>query len=299
VIGAWAAWRVARIRADVYHFHDPELIPLGLLLKLAGRSVVYDVHEDLPRDLQGKPWIPPVFRGPLARIGGFVESLAARCFDGIVAATPAIRARFDFKLDRAVTVRNYPLLAEFCCEPIRWEERRDVACYVGKITEDRGLLDMLGAVAECPARLVLCGEVYPAELERHIRRAARVEWRGYLDRASVVSVMRTCKVGLLPLHRRQSYAESLPVKLFEYMAAGVPVVASDFPMWREIVNKHECGICVDPGNVREIAGAIRWILEHPETGAAMGDNGRRAVFQNYSWEGEARKLEALYLDVIT
>jgi glycosyltransferase involved in cell wall biosynthesis len=83
------------------------------------------------------------------------------------------------------------------------------------------------------------------------------------------------------------------------MAAGVPVVASDFPMWREIVNKHECGICVDPGNVREIAGAIRWILEHPETGAAMGDNGRRAVFQNYSWEGEARKLEALYLDVIT
>jgi glycosyltransferase involved in cell wall biosynthesis len=101
-------------------------------------------------------------------------------------------------------------------------------------------------------------------------------------------------MGLVLLHPEPRFIVSLPIKMFEYMSAGVPVIASNFPIWQEIVENNNCGICVDPLNVNEIADAMKWILENPEEAAQMGRNGRHAVETIYNWEAESKKLVEVY-----
>jgi glycosyltransferase involved in cell wall biosynthesis len=105
-------------------------------------------------------------------------------------------------------------------------------------------------------------------------------------------VLRGARVGLLVLHPVEAHLESLPIKLFEYMAAGIPVVASDFPAWRELVG--DAGLLVDPYDVGAIAGAIDTLLDDPQAAEAMGARGRAAVADRYGWEGEAERLLSLY-----
>ena len=102
------------------------------------------------------------------------------------------------------------------------------------------------------------------------------------------------EIGLVTLAPRPNYLESYPTKLFEYMASGVPVVASDFPLWRKIVEDAGCGLLVDPQKPEAIAKAMDWLFEHPNQAADMGAAGRRAAHRTYNWQSEADKLLALY-----
>ena len=81
------------------------------------------------------------------------------------------------------------------------------------------------------------------------------------------------------------------------MAAGLPVIASNFPLWKEIVEKNKCGICVNPLSPREIAAAINWMLQNPTDAAEMGRNGRKAVLEKYNWEAESKKLIKFYEEI--
>lgn len=290
--------RAGRERADVYHFHDPELIPAALLLKLRGYQVFYDVHEDLPRQIRAKHWITPWLRRPVGLAVELGERIAARAFDGIVAATPTIAERFPAK--KTVVVQNFPIVSEFT--QVRSERSHPaVFAYVGALTVIRGAREMVKAVGgierEHDVRLNCYGRIEPPELEAELRELAgwcRTDLLGWGSRVKIAQLLARAHAGLVVLHPTPNYLDSYPVKLFEYMASGLPVIASDFPLWRTIVEGAGCGLLVDPLDPEAIESAMRWILEHPQEAESMGRRGRDAVLRHYDWRAQGERLIAFY-----
>lgn len=287
--------------ADLYHFHDPELIPAGLLLKARGKRVVYDTHEDLPRDVIDKAWIRPAWlRALVSAALAVVEAGAVRCLDGVVCPTPAIHRRFPPK--KAALVRNFPILGELASQAqTGYRDRAFAAVYVGGITASRGAKEMVQAAALLPESrspsLVLAGETDDQGLCTELQTLPgweRVRALGWVDRQGVARALSEARVGLVALHPTRAYQEAYPVKLFEYMAAGLPVVASDFPLWRGIVDGAGCGLLVDPLDPGALARAVEWLFAHPDEAEIMGRRGSEAVDEAYRWDFEAETLRALY-----
>ncbi|MEA2399563.1 MAG: hypothetical protein QOK25_3119 [Thermoleophilaceae bacterium] len=296
------AFRTARrLDADVYHVHDPELMPVALFLRLLGKKVVYDSHEHLPQQILTKPWIPAWLRHPLSVVADLVESTASRLLSAVVTAEPYVRDRFVGRAPTVITVNNYPMISEFGAPAEDWSSREEAVCYAGDITELRGIRKMIGAIEGTDARLLLAGRFSPPGLEGEVAREpgwSQVEFLGHLPRPALTGMLARARAGLVVLSPVPNYVQANPTKMFEYMAAGIPVIASNFPAWATIVNRHECGLCVDPESETAIAAAINWIMEHPAEAARMGANGRRAVERLYSWEAEREKLLALYEQLI-
>ncbi|WP_018150567.1 glycosyltransferase family 4 protein [Leeia oryzae] len=295
-----SVWRVLRaafrLDADAYHFHDPELIPVGLLLRLADRMVVYDVHEDVPLQILSKPWIRPWLRKCISRTFEALENFAVARFSAVVAATPTIRDRFLPHNPNTVDVNNFPILEELT-PAADWHQKERAVCYIGGITRVRGIMEALGAIDKTDATLLLAGAFNETSLEATAKAAPgwqKTEFAGMLDRQGVASLLGRAKVGLVTLHPIPNYLDALPIKLFEYMAAGIPVIASDFPLWRQIVEDAACGVCVDPMDIEATASAMTTLLSDDERARQMGMSGRRAVEQKYQWANEARKLASLY-----
>jgi len=302
--GAWRMYRVVRYALpSVAHFHDPELIWVGLLLKLSGIKVIYDVHEDVPRQILGKHWLHPWLRRPIAAMVEVLEWFAAKVFDGIVTATPTISRRFPAQ--KTVTVQNFPILAELVLpERKPFADRPPHVVYVGGITAERGVREMVKAVSrvENPqARLQLGGTFTPTVLEDEVRALNgwdRVVSHGWMGRNDVAEVLGNVRAGLVLFHPAPNHMDAQPNKMFEYMAAGLPVIASDFPLWRSIIEGAGCGLLVDPMNPRAIAEAIDWVIDHPEEAEAMGQRGRKAVEEKYNWENEAETLVNFYKQLL-
>jgi len=280
--------------ADVYHFHDPELLPVGWLLKRKGKKAIYDVHEDVPRQILSKHWISPVFRKPVSAFVEFAETLLARSLSGVVCATPKIEKRFERINKNVATICNYPILQELYIPDVDWEKKEQAACYIGGITRTRGLFEMVAAAEFMNGPLYIAG---PVTNQQEYQKAAsmsgwsNVRYLGVLDREGVRDLLRRSSVGLVLLQPTPNYYEALPVKMFEYMSASVPVVASDFPLWKEIVEENNCGICVNNKEPKEIAEAVNELLDQPSKASSLGKNGRIAVEGKYSWEKEFAKLK--------
>lgn len=301
LFGPWRALAtVLSTRPAICHFHDSELIPVGVVLKLLGCRVVYDVHEDLSAQIQDKDYLPPIVRPVLGLACTAIERLGGLFFDAVVAATPAIAAKFPPA--KTVIVQNFPLTDELVpVGDVPFSQRPPHIAYVGVATRQRGLLDMVRAVGlledKPDVRLRFAGKCYPPELADEAAALpgwSRVVSEGWLSRDGIGSMLADCRLGLVLFHQAQNHVRAQPNKLFEYMAAGLPVVASDFPLWRDIINEAGCGLLVDPTNPAAIAAAVRRLLDNPAEAEAMGRRGREAVSKRYNWDVEAGVLLDLY-----
>jgi glycosyltransferase involved in cell wall biosynthesis len=295
----------ARLRPAVFHIHDPELLPAAPLLRLLGGHVIYDAHEDLPKQVMSKHWIPQPLRRFVSRLIAAALPLAYRRLDAVVAATPAIAAASHCR--RIALIQNFPEKHELLpVTKVPYAEREQTAAYVGGLTEIRGgrplVRALLEAQAESRVRLALAGSVSPANFAAHLRQTPGWEFvdeLGWLSRVAVGELLGRSRLGLVVFLPAENHLEAQPTKIFEYMSAGIPVVASDFPLWRRIVEGSGCGIMANASDPSAIAEAIAWLLTHPDEAEQMGERGRQAVLHSFNWEREARKLAALYEEILS
>ena len=293
--------------ADIYHFHDPELIPIALLLRLRGKKVIYDIHEDVPRTISYKPYIPRPLRGLVSRTVEFIEDRASRRFSALVAATPGIGERFRRGNTTVAVVNNFPRIEEIesSVRATPAQNREASILYVGmRITRARGAEEMVRAMgllsSATRARLRLVGSWDAPELPAALAQLPgwdRVTFVGPLGRDKIKEELENACAGLVILHPEPNYLASQPVKLFEYMCAGLPVIVSDFPVCREIVAGARCGILVNPLDPAETARAIEFLLTHPDEAREMGRRGFQAVRERYSWANEEKTLLQFYGDL--
>lgn len=288
-----------RQQADIYNFHDPELLPWMARLKAkTGAKVIYDVHEDVPKQIRSKYWIPFFLRPVSALAVDVLERRYARQMDKIIAATGSIAKRFPAKITSVV--KNYPdtsVIDAAAAEP--FDKSRPVAIYAGAIAEIRGIHQIIQAAKKTDGAigLMLVGSFAPAALEQEILAPALekyVTYRGQLPFAKMCSVMKSCDMGLVTFLPEPNHIEALPNKLFEYMAAGLPVIASDFPLWKKIVEGNKCGLCVNPNDSGAIARAMEYFATNPVRAKAMGEAGKRAVAGIYNWDSESKKFLEIY-----
>ncbi|MTV15215.1 glycosyltransferase family 4 protein [Bradyrhizobium elkanii] len=294
----WVAGRAAialarATGADVVQFHDPELIPFALLLKSRGCKVIYDVHEDVPADIYSKRWIPRWMQ-PIVAFGmELVERKTACRFDAIIAATPAIAQRFrDF--GAAVTlVRNSVRLNEFI-EPTDNAPRKRQAVYVGHVSFNRGLVEMVEACEAARLPLVLAGSIGVAEADWLKSVSSDVVHRGKLDRSEIATLLNESLIGLCLFHHEPNHLHAMPTKIFEYMAAGTAVITSDLPRSKEIVEAAGCGFSVSLDDKDELVERIALLAGEPERAIKVGQAGRVAVVRDYNWQHDAAELKNLY-----
>jgi glycosyltransferase involved in cell wall biosynthesis len=297
---AWNVYRAARReRAHVYHLHDPELLWVGFLLKLGGGKVIYDVHEDVPKQIMNKFWIPRWAKHFFAAAATLAERVAGRAFDAIVAATPAIAEKFP--PSKTVVVQNFPEAAIARADGAEppFEERPYAFAYTGGLTVVQGIRELVGACALLPGQVVgiVAGRFHPESLGEEIRASEawkRLRYVGQVPRRDVIAAMRSARCGVVVDHPISNYVDGYSTKMFEYMACGLPVVCSNIPLWVRLVGEAGCGILVDPRDPRAIAGAIRELADDPDRARRLGDNGRAAIEQRFNWEAELAKLSALY-----
>lgn len=313
--GIWRRWfltvpqvmRAAlRERADVYHFHDPELVIPGLLLRLAGHEVIYDVHEHVPAAIRTKHYIPSIIRKPLAAIVDVVERLASVGMSGVVATSAPIAQRFDAK--KTVLIDNFALSEEFRAARTGhpYMERPYWITYVGLISDEHGVIQTLDAIAlladKYDLRLQLGGPFANQSIEttlRSHRMWSRVDYHGYMSRQEMLEIFSRTRLGVVLYQPTPNNVVTSANKVFENMAAGLPVLASNFKTRSEVIDGVGCGITVDPTSPAAIAEGIDRLFSHPDEALAMGRRAAAAIDESFSWESQMPKLTALYEKLIS
>ena len=299
LLGPFDVWKALKtVRPSIIHVHDPELIPVSLLWRLGkNRQIVYDAHEDLPKQIMGKAYIPLPVRGMVARVARLLEIVADKGFDAIVAATPPIARNFSNK--NVILVQNFPWIRDFPDEPTLDHGEPKRIAYVGAITRERCGYEMISATlaSDNQPELVLAG---PATAEMQVEidanRARRVKYLGVLSADRVPGILRSSMAGLILLKPLPNYLESQPTKIYEYMAAGRPFIASNFDTWIKQLGGYRCGIFVDSANLTAISEAMDALMNNPVQAMEMGLRGRLAFKRTFNFELEATRLvEAVVL----
>jgi len=285
------------LNSDIYHLHDPELIPIGIKLRSLGKIVIFDSHEDVSVDILTKEYIPHLFRIITSFCYVKYEEYALRKFSFLIAATPYIRDKLLKINFNCIDINNFPILSEIIND-VKWGHRHNEVCYVGGLSRYRGIIEMVKAMGYTDkVKLNIAGQFsdnYILEEASSSNGWLKVNNCGFLNRNQLIDVMSISKAGIVVLHPLKNYIVAQPIKMYEYMLAGLPVICSDFPLWREIIEGNHCGICVNPLNPKEIASAIEYIISHPVEAEKMGINGKNAVINKFNWGFEEIKLLKVY-----
>ncbi|MCQ2274299.1 MAG: glycosyltransferase [Bacteroidales bacterium] len=291
--------KALEVNADIYHFHDPELIPVGLKIKRHGKKIIFDSHEDVPMQLLTKEYLPRWSRPILSHIYATMERIRLARYHALVTVTPTILERLATINPHSVMVTNYP---NYQAIEHNWDSAtQHYVCFAGEVAERYMHENIINALGQTEAKYLLAGRVFIEPYFKKLQTLAnwnRVEYLGVLPPTEVGQLMQRADIGLVLLDYSPNvgyHKGSLGVlKMFEYMMAGIPVIATDFELWQEIIERYDCGICVNPNNTQAIADAINYLIHNPDIARQKGENGRRAVQQVYNWATQEQILFDLY-----
>lgn len=286
------------LNADIYHLHDPELIPIGIKLKKLGKKVVFDSHEDVVKQIKTKPYLNNIVGKFFSKLYEIFEKKSIFKFDMIITISPSVFEKFNKLHSKVYMVKNYPIIGELqrtnCLV-----KRNNSILYLGGITKSRGIIELLQAIEMCESvvRLKLAGPFFPKSFRDELIRFEgwkKVDELGVVDRQKIAEVFTEVSIGLVTLLPTPNHLIALPVKLFEYMSGGLPVIISDFPLWRSYIEDCQCGICVNPLDPTDIAKAIDYLISNPKKASEMGQNGKKAIEFKFNWKNEEKKLLEAY-----
>ena len=283
--------------ADVYHFHDPELIIVGIILKLFGKKVIYDVHEDVPKQILDKDWIGSIFvRKFFSFLVNLIEQTGAFLFNRIVAATPEIAKKFP--KTKTIILRNFPILELINnAMPADYKKNKPLIIYAGGLSKIRGIKEMIQAMESIGdrAELLLLGkwesEKYKKECE-NLKGWKYTKYLGFKKLEEVYGYMKISDIGLSMLYPTKNYSVGLPIKSFEYMACSLSIVMSNFSYWQEIFKGY--ALFANPYDSKDIALKILFLLNNSDHAKRLREKGRQLVEKEYHWEEENKKLLKMY-----
>jgi len=297
-------------RAEIFHFHDPELLLIAPILRLSGAQVIYDVHEDYITSIPQKSYIPKLLRRPLAGLAGFFETLASLSCHKVIA-----EKYYKDRFKDATAILNYPLSHQpdnstKTVECSEFDPKFDWLLYTGNVTPDRGAMTHLRFLVSSEKTAVAyigkCPSHFAAEIHK---KAAEMGIDGdrikivvdmFIPPETIASYTHHCRwlAGIALFPETQHYEKKELTKFFEYMSAGLPVIASNFAAWMNVIEKNNCGLCISPDDPEGISKSIAMLQNDPESAQSMGRSGREAVANRYNWNNEAQKLVFLYQSLI-
>ncbi|MGN0882076.1 glycosyltransferase [Cloacibacillus porcorum] len=293
------------INADVYHFHDPELIPIGLNLVKMGKKVIYDSHEDYPLDIRyKKKWLPHFIRPIISALFFYYEMWAAKKFSAVISVTPQITRRFLDVNNKSYVVTNYPILINSAPVAIaKKSESKFTICFAGLLAMPWFQEKFIEAIQDLDVNYITVGPIDGQYLKflMSVDKNKKVEYKGIVPQEEVFCIYENASVGMsIASYDPTDYdgEGSLGItKLFEYMIFGLPVICTDYTLWKEIVNKWKCGICVSPNDTKAIHDAVKYLLDNPEVVENMGKNAKDAVLKEYNWSMQEKILLAAYVNL--
>lgn len=293
--------RATELDAAIYHFHDPELIPAARKMAKGGRIVVYDVHEDLPKDVVNKEWLPRLLGQTLMRPLDWLETTSSSRFSAVVAAETAIAERFQGAVPHTITLNNYPSLQDFPRPSSGNRLSPPTLVHFGGLSQLRAiepLVDALGMIPpEVEVRLLAAGRCESEAMMTRLQTKPgwrRVEYLGWLSHDELRQHLGESTLAMILLSDAPNHHRVRSNRFFESLACATPVVTANFPAWRQLVHELGCGVAVDSADPTAIRDAILHVLEHPDEARQMGRRGRSAIEERFNWESEFESLLQLY-----
>lgn len=292
-----ALLKALKLKADIYHFHDPELIPIGIILKLYGRKVIYDLHEDVPNNILEKPWIKNTFiRKIISALYKAIEQVCVKIIDGVVIAVPDWRERFP--PEKTIVLRNLVSLQLIdSIEP--HEIKKDKLCliYNGTLSENRGIAQIIKAMSylDTESELWLFGKWSGRDFEDQCRSYHEWKYVKYFGRQKVENVyvyLKNADIGLHMPYADKKNQSGYPVKAFEFMACKLPFIITDHPSKRR--NFSSCALFADPRKPEDIAEKIMILMNNGNMRLQLGEAGRKIIEKEFNWERESMNLVKFY-----
>lgn len=287
------------INADIYHFHDPDLLSLADKMRKRGKKVIFDFHENVSEQIKDKEWIPGIVRNFISMAYNQYEKFYAKNFNCLITVSPNIVEKLKKENRHVFMITNYPIVDSDYKEP---EFREKNVCFAGGISEQwchELILDAIKDIPDC--KFILAGNADNDYLEKLKRKPAweNTNYLGKIEFEKVKDIYADSMAGLaLNVSSQVGKKGTLGnTKLFEFMLAGIPVICSDNELWKRIIDENECGMVVDPTNVNDIKNAIDYMVNHVEDAKKMGRNGRKAAIEKFNWDKEAKKLCKLYFQL--
>ena len=291
------------VDADVYHLHDPELLPYVKKLKHKGKIVIFDSHENTLEQMYEKMWIPKLFR---KAIGNYYKRYATKIFekvDALISVTPHIVDMLKKINDSTYMVTNYPICDEENRTVNKSNRKVDeqVLCFTGGISREWCHETIVTCLNKLPeSKYVLCGKADETYIEKlkSLKGWEQVEYLGIISKDESLKIQNSADIGMaliLPSRNTDGMNGTIGnTKIFEYMMSGIPIVCTHFALWQNIIKKYKCGICVDPTNTEEIVAAIRYLKNNPDEAVRMGENGQNAVKTYFNWSTQEIVLIQIY-----
>ncbi len=297
--------KAIKIKTHIYHIHDPELLFVGILLRLVNKKVIFDSHEDIPLQIFSKDYIRPKLKVLLSHLVEIIQYLCFPYFNALIGATEEITEKLKKTNSKSIVINNYPILSEL--DPVLSEDKYPInktknIIYIGSITKNRGIFELVDSLeySRHNVNLILCGTFADINHFSSIQGRkgwSKVRFMGEQPRHQLGKFLKQSFAGIVTFHALPNHINAKPNKLFEYMSAGIPVIASDFNLWKTIILKNDCGIVVDPTNPISIANGYDYLLDNYSLITEMGKNGKAIVSSHYNWDMEKNKLIQLYKSI--